>query len=162
MKITCLLTSVYAHLGGRCLPLKPLSARYLPKRAKIRSDSTKPSPGLAGNLLLTSATLYKPATNCGSAQIPPPSPRGNNLSGTVARSTPTLPRFVAYEGDPLESGQRYYWQVRVTDNQGNTSEWSAPAFWQMALLEPTTEFRAQWIGPGYAEDCCAATQSVLS
>lgn len=70
-------------------------------------------------------------------------------SGTVNSDAST---FVAYEGESLRSGQRYYWQVRVTDNQENTSAWSAPAFWQMGLLEPATEFEAQWIGPGYQED----------
>ena len=60
--------------------------------------------------------------------------------------------YVSYAGEPLQSGQRYYWQVRITDNKGNTSAWSDPAYWQMGLLEPTTEFQAQWIGPGYTED----------
>jgi len=37
-------------------------------------------------------------------------------------------------GPALETGRRYYWQVRVTDNLGRTSDWSAPAFWEMGLL----------------------------
>ena len=70
-------------------------------------------------------------------------------SGTIHSDAST---YLPYEGDSLQSGQRYYWQVRVTDSQGNTTDWSAPAYWQMGLLHPATEFQAQWIGPGYAED----------
>ena len=43
--------------------------------------------------------------------------------------------YVAYAGVPLQSGKRYYWQVRVWDNpSGKPSSWSTPAFFQMALL----------------------------
>ena len=58
---------------------------------------------------------------------------------------------VAYAGKPLQSGERYYWQVRVYDNAGQASAWSAPAWFQMALLKET-DWKASWIGPGYVED----------
>ncbi|RYZ50317.1 MAG: alpha-L-rhamnosidase, partial [Chitinophagaceae bacterium] len=58
---------------------------------------------------------------------------------------------VAYKGSPLQSGQRYFWQVRVWDNQGKASDWSTPAFFQMALLSPA-DWKAKWIEPGYTED----------
>src|ERR1035437_5665623 len=35
---------------------------------------------------------------------------------------------VAYEGPVLKSMQRVYWQVRVWNNKGKVTEWSAPAF----------------------------------
>lgn len=55
--------------------------------------------------------------------------------------------LVDYEGPTLKSGQRYYWQVRVTDNHGNTSPWSALQFWQMGLK--ASDWKAKWItGPG--------------
>src|SRR5665213_1025659 len=59
--------------------------------------------------------------------------------------------YIPYGGEPLASGQRYYWQVRVWDNLGKMSEWSEPAFWQMGLLKPA-DWAAKWIAPGFVED----------
>lgn len=51
--------------------------------------------------------------------------------------------LIPYEGPALSSKTRYYWQVRVTDNQGNTSAWSDVQFWQTGLKE--TDWTAKWI-----------------
>lgn len=58
---------------------------------------------------------------------------------------------ISYSGTPLQSGKKYYWQVRVWDNLGKPSKWSEVAHWQMALLQ-TSDWKAKWIEPGYAED----------
>ncbi len=58
---------------------------------------------------------------------------------------------VPYKGAALSSNKKYYWQVRVWDNNGKASAWSAVAFWQMGLLQ-ATDWKAQWIEPGYKED----------
>ena len=57
---------------------------------------------------------------------------------------------VEYAGPSPRSGQRLYWQVRVWDNQGMASAWSAPASWQTGLLS-TADWSAQWISPGFVE-----------
>lgn len=52
---------------------------------------------------------------------------------------------VAYGGAALRAGEKYFWKVRVWDQSGSPGPWSAPAQWQIALLEPS-DWRAKWIG----------------
>ncbi|QNA42674.1 alpha-L-rhamnosidase [Lacibacter sediminis] len=58
---------------------------------------------------------------------------------------------VPYKGAALTSNKKYYWQVRVYDNNGKASAWSTIAHWQMGLLS-ASDWKAQWIEPGYKED----------
>ncbi len=51
---------------------------------------------------------------------------------------------VAYGGQPLRSGQRVYWKVRVWDREDRPSAYSAPAWWEMGLLAPA-DWRAAWV-----------------
>ena len=51
---------------------------------------------------------------------------------------------VVYKGRSLHSGKKYYWQVRVWDNNGKVSPWSETAYWQMGLLD-SNEWKAKWI-----------------
>lgn len=59
--------------------------------------------------------------------------------------------LVDYAGAPLAARQVAYWQVRVWDEAGRASAWSAPARWTMGLLQPTDWRPAQWIGAREAE-----------
>lgn len=54
---------------------------------------------------------------------------------------------VPYTGPALKSGQRVYWQVRVWDNKNKVTAWSAPAYWEMGILEPES-WKASWVGFG--------------
>jgi alpha-L-rhamnosidase len=56
-----------------------------------------------------------------------------------------------YEGPRLQSGEACSWQVRVWDGAGHESAWSAPARWEMGLVEPT-DWKAGWIESGLPED----------
>lgn len=58
---------------------------------------------------------------------------------------------VAYDGLPLQSGQRCYWRVRVWDETYKASEWSEAAFWEMGLLD-NDNWQADWITPDWDED----------
>lgn len=51
---------------------------------------------------------------------------------------------VSYEGSVLKSMQRFYWQVRIWDNNNKASDWSEPNFWEMGILEPES-WTASWI-----------------
>jgi alpha-L-rhamnosidase len=52
---------------------------------------------------------------------------------------------VAYAGPPLASRARYHWRVRAWDRHGEASAWSAPAWFEMGLLDPS-DWQARWIG----------------
>ena len=52
--------------------------------------------------------------------------------------------FVPYSGNSLQPGETYYWQVKISDNKDETSDWSEKAYWQMGLLQPT-DWKAKWI-----------------
>jgi len=58
---------------------------------------------------------------------------------------------ITYQGPALESGKKYYWQVRIWDNKGDASAWSEPSYWQMGLLQKS-DWKAKWIQPGFTED----------
>jgi alpha-L-rhamnosidase len=58
---------------------------------------------------------------------------------------------VSYNGKPMQSAQKYYWQVRVWDNDEKVSPWSEPGFWQSGLLQ-APDWKAKWIQCGYEED----------
>ena len=53
---------------------------------------------------------------------------------------------VAYAGTLLKSGQQVFWKVRVWDQAGAPSAWSAPAQWTMGLLADSDWKGAKWIG----------------
>ena len=56
-----------------------------------------------------------------------------------------------YDGPPLDSRDRYYWRVRVWDENGRASTWSEPSWWEMGLLN-SSDWRAEWVEPGWDKD----------
>ncbi|MFA4867795.1 MAG: family 78 glycoside hydrolase catalytic domain [Pedobacter sp.] len=51
---------------------------------------------------------------------------------------------IAYAGSPLKSKQRYYWQVRITDNHKNSSAWSEVQYFETGVGR-SSEWTAKWI-----------------
>lgn len=58
---------------------------------------------------------------------------------------------VTYKGTPLQSGQQYFWQVKVWDNHGKSSKWSEPAHFQTGFLSHN-DWEAKWIQSNLKED----------
>ncbi len=58
---------------------------------------------------------------------------------------------VPYAGAALQPGRRFYWRVRVWDENDAVSEWSETAFWEMGLLD-SANWQADWITPDWDED----------
>jgi alpha-L-rhamnosidase len=78
--------------------------------------------------------------------------RGKNLLWSSGKVVSEQSVLVDYAGGALQSGTRYFWQVRVWDNQSTTpSVWSAAAQFQMAFLT-ASDWKAQWITPNFPED----------
>lgn len=52
---------------------------------------------------------------------------------------------IPYAGEPLASGQRVWWKVRVWDEYDQPTAYSALAWWEMGLLN-RDDWQGQWIG----------------
>jgi len=57
---------------------------------------------------------------------------------------------VVYQGKKLVSGEKCWWKVRAWDNSGNPSEYSAPATFEMGLLQQS-DWQGKWIAMGDAD-----------
>jgi len=51
---------------------------------------------------------------------------------------------ITYAGAPLTSRARCHWRVRVRDAENRVSSWSAPAMFELGLLQ-ATDWQAQWM-----------------
>jgi alpha-L-rhamnosidase len=76
---------------------------------------------------------------------------GSNLLWDSEKVTSDQSVFLEYAGPDLESGKRYYWQIKAWDEDDKASEWSETGYWQMGFLNPLSDFKADWISPSYEE-----------
>ncbi len=74
-----------------------------------------------------------------------------NTAWSSGKVTSAESVHIPYAGNTLQSDKKYYWKVRVWDNDGKASLFSQPAYWQMGLLQPS-DWQAKWIEAGYTED----------
>jgi alpha-L-rhamnosidase len=77
-----------------------------------------------------------------------------NLAWSSGKVISSASVHVKYGGKALEPTKTYYWQVRVWDEMGKLSDWSAPAFWQTGLMDPAN-WKAKWIAAGSVPDSAA-------
>jgi len=69
---------------------------------------------------------------------------GKNLIWNDQQKKSDASVLVPYGGPALKSNTRYYWQVKVKDNDGKESSWSPVNSWRTGLLTPA-DWKAQWI-----------------
>jgi alpha-L-rhamnosidase len=53
--------------------------------------------------------------------------------------------LVDWPGEPLDSRDGGYWQVRIWDKDGNPTAWSDPSPFEIGLLHPADEWKGRWI-----------------
>jgi alpha-L-rhamnosidase len=53
--------------------------------------------------------------------------------------------FVSYQGSPLQSGERYFWTIKVWNQDNLESEWSTTQIFDMGFLDASL-WQAKWIG----------------
>jgi len=76
---------------------------------------------------------------------------GKNLAWDSGEINSGQSSQVEYKGTGLKSGERVYWHIKIKGNDGSTSEWSKPAYWEMGMLN-ASDWKAKWIEPNLAED----------
>lgn len=59
--------------------------------------------------------------------------------------------LVTYKGQALESGQDYFWRVRIWDHQNKASNWSNWEFWHTSAFQPDF-WKAKWISVATEEE----------
>jgi len=67
---------------------------------------------------------------------------------------------IPYAGKKLQSRQVCYWKVRTWDVEGEVSDWSNPARFEMALLA-MADWKAKWIGQQKAKNSDSANSPLL-
>ena len=71
--------------------------------------------------------------------------RGNADLWDSGRRAGGMAVHVVYGGAALRSRTRYYWRVRLWDQSGQASAYSAPAWWETGMLD-RGDWQAEWIG----------------
>ncbi len=73
--------------------------------------------------------------------------QGKDSPWSTGKVNSTQNLHIEYGGVPLQSFTRYYWKVRVYNQNGEASEWSKTAWFETAMLNPA-DWRGQWINDG--------------
>lgn len=111
-------------------------------------------PGLSWQLRSEERNVMQAAYQLRVAESSAQLERGRGLLWDSGKVSSGQSLYIPYGGPPLMAGKRYYWQVRAWDEQGRSSNWSAPAWWEMGLGGPDG-WQAQWIAVPWREDVSA-------
>jgi alpha-L-rhamnosidase len=54
--------------------------------------------------------------------------------------------FISYSGEKLNSARKYYWKVKIWNQDGESSQWSEPAYFVTGLFDQSEWNNSKWIG----------------
>jgi alpha-L-rhamnosidase len=142
LSLTCL---AFSFAGNSASPLKPekLTTEYLVNPLGI--DVTQPRLGwtLVSGQRAQKQSAYEVIVSDNEGDIV--AGTGNAWATGKVPSSQSL--HVKYGGKPLRSFTKYYWRVKVYDNNGEAGEWSPAASFETAMLH-AADWEAKWIGDG--------------
>ncbi|MFW6103969.1 MAG: alpha-L-rhamnosidase N-terminal domain-containing protein, partial [Bacteroidota bacterium] len=150
-----ILMATILHSAGQADPVKNMDNNQLYdleceyKTNPVGIDETAPrfSWKISPNSGITSQTAYR----IRAAESKDDLTSGEQLIWDTEKIQSDRSVHIPYTGTRLKSGQRLYWQVRIWDQEGNVTEWSEPAYFEMGLLQPD-DWEAQFITPVLEED----------
>ncbi|MFD0796579.1 family 78 glycoside hydrolase catalytic domain [Maribacter chungangensis] len=68
--------------------------------------------------------------------------------------------WIKYEGEPLSSRQKVFWQVQYWNQDGTPSAWSETQHFELGLLK-NSDWQAKWVGLNTAKDSIRGRENVL-
>lgn len=132
------LLAVNLHSIAQKLSLAELQTEHQVNPTSLETSTPRISWKIKSSLKNTLQTAYDIRVGTDRAGLA--SGKGIVWSGSVKSDQSVL---VPYGGSALQSKTRYFWQVKVKDNHGNTSDWSSVQFFQTGLK--AEDWTAKWI-----------------
>lgn len=150
LRPTFLLTAASLALLGAALPAPAAAADLAPVRLRCEYQENpigldEPAPRLSWQVSGTGRGLKQTAYQIRVATTAETLRQGRADLWDSGKITGDDTLHIPYRGQPLPSGRRCYWQVRVWGRDGKPSPYSKPAFWEMGLLQPA-DWTSRWIG----------------
>jgi alpha-L-rhamnosidase len=136
-----LLITIHSSLASEVLQIKNLRVEYHENPSGIDVEKPRFSWTLEGDGRNRAQSAYQIVV---SSSIQKLNAGDWNIwnSGKVSSNKTNQ---IVYGGSSLQSGSNYFWKVKIWDESGSVSDWSAKANWSMGLLN-YFDWNGQFIG----------------
>lgn len=145
-------TTAAAVQNNQSLDIYELQVEYFTNPAGIDDQNPRLSWKIESNTRNTQQTSYQVQVS-GSQDF-------SDVIWDTGQVESDQSTHIVYNGPELKSRKRYYWRTKISDNHGNETGWSAPAFWEMGLLS-SSDWQADWIEPGFEQDSTISPPSPM-